>query len=188
MIWLGEFPEPTGLAGIALIVAGSYFLVDRDPRRPAENAFVRFFRDRGIQYRFAALILSALEAVVLKRVLLDSSPLAAFAFWSLFGFGLSLVVMSLLFGKGWLTHNLSVLRLNRSSYVMLFATTGLMQFCTIITLGGFQVGYALALFQTSTLISVVLGWRFFSERHIARRLVGSAVMIGGAILIALSMQ
>ena len=69
---LGEIPAPKGLAGVLLIVAGSYFVVDRDGKQSHTNAFASFFRERGIQFRFAALALSATEAIFLKRALLLS--------------------------------------------------------------------------------------------------------------------
>ena len=65
----------------------------------------------------------------------------------------------------------------------LSASTGLMQVATLVTFGKLQVGYSLALFQLSTLISVYLGHRYFQERNIRRRLLGSSVMVTGAILI-----
>jgi drug/metabolite transporter (DMT)-like permease len=67
---------------------------------------------------------------------------------------------------------------------MLAFTTGLMQLSTLLTFGKFPVGYSLALFQLSTLLSVLLGYRIFHEGHLARRLTGSLIMIGGALCIA----
>jgi drug/metabolite transporter (DMT)-like permease len=58
-----------------------------------------------------------------------------------------------------------------------------MQLTTLFAFGKLQVGYALALFQLSALISVVLGYRYFQERHIRKRLLGAAVMVAGAALI-----
>jgi drug/metabolite transporter (DMT)-like permease len=58
-----------------------------------------------------------------------------------------------------------------------------MQVTTLLTLGKLQVGYSLALFQLSTLITVYLGHRYFQERSIRRRLLGSLVMVIGAMLI-----
>jgi drug/metabolite transporter (DMT)-like permease len=63
-----------------------------------------------------------------------------------------------------------------------------MQLCTLLTLRAFQVGYALALFQTSTLLTDVLGYKVFREPHFARRMAGSAVMVGGAVLIVCGRQ
>src|ERR1700722_16204652 len=62
MILLHEFPYGIGLAGMGLIVAGSYFVVDKAVDQPRRNVFIRFFTDRGVQYRFAAMALSAVEA------------------------------------------------------------------------------------------------------------------------------
>lgn len=45
------------------------------------------------------------------------------------------------------------------------------------------VGYALSLFQLSTIVSVLLGYRFFKERDIRKKLIGSAIMIIGSIVI-----
>ena len=72
------------------------------------------------------------------------------------------------------------------AYLLLALTTGVVQGSTLFVLGGFEVGPALALFQTSALISVLLGWKVFREGHIARRLAGSVVMAGGAVLIILT--
>lgn len=69
------------------------------------------------------------------------------------------------------------------TYCWLAITTGLMQVTTLVAFGMLQVGYSLALFQLSTLITVYLGHRYFQERNIRRRLIGSGVMLIGAILI-----
>ena len=186
MILLNEFPGPLGLSGIVLIVVGSYFIVDKDLNEASTLAIARFLKDRGIQYRFAALILSAMEAVFLKRALHASSSLTTFAFWSILGFGVSSVAVAVVIDTKQMRHEISVLGSNRLTFVMLFVTTGLMQLSTIFVLEGLQVGYSLALFQTSTLISVVLGYRLFQERHFIKRLVGSMVMVAGAVLIIVS--
>jgi drug/metabolite transporter (DMT)-like permease len=182
VILLREMPSLMGLSGIALVVAGSYGLVDQDGMVGGPSGLVRLFRDRGVQYRVAALVLTATEAVFLKRALLASSSLTTFAVWSLLGFGVSLFAVATLLGSQ-VRHDLSVLRGNKRTYLTLFVTTGLMQLTTLATLEWFQVGPALALFQTSALISVVLGYKVFQERHVLKRLLGSAVMACGAVLI-----
>ena len=58
-----------------------------------------------------------------------------------------------------------------------------MQFATLFTFTQLQVGYSLALFQLSTLLSVFFGYRYFHERNIQKRLLGSLIMVGGAVLI-----
>lgn len=184
VVLLGEFPGPLGLVGMGLIVAGSYFVVDKDVTRPRANAFVRFFSDRGVRLRFAALVVSATEAAFLKKALLASSPLATFSAWTvlglLFSAGATLVV-----SRGRWGHEVRVVREARRTYLSLAVTTGLMQYCTIAAFGTLKVGYALALFQTSTLVSVLLGHKVFQEKNVAERLLGATVMAAGAAMIVL---
>jgi len=199
-VLLGEAPGPAGLAGIGLIVAGSYALVDRGAGRAGprgRSAVARFATDRGIQFRLAALVLSAVEAVFLKRALLASAPVVTFAYWAVLGFGMSAAALGAgalaagaaftLRGRGPRDSHAAGgpggLSASAGPYLLLGLTTGLMQLCTLLTFQSLQVGYALALFQTSTLLTVVLGYKVFREPHFARRMAGSAVMVAGAVLI-----
>jgi drug/metabolite transporter (DMT)-like permease len=181
---LGEIPAPLGLAGVLLIVAGSYFVVDRDSNQPRTNAFALFFRERGIQFRFAALALSATEAIFLKKALLLSSPVITFIFWSILGLPIAAAAIALLVRRR-LGNDFVVFRHHWRTYLWLATTTGVMQLTSLLTFGKLQVGYSLALFQLSTLISVFLGYRYFQEGQIRKRLVGSLIMAAGAALIVL---
>jgi drug/metabolite transporter (DMT)-like permease len=180
---IGEVPSTVGLVGVLLILFGSYFVVDRTEGQPSRSAFVQFFRERGVQHRFAALACSATEAVFLKRAVLQSSPLLAFFLWSTLGLLVASVFVAILL-PGQVRMEMKRLLQHWSTYGWLAVTTGLMQVTTLLTFGVMQVGYSLALFQLSTLISVFFGYRYFQERNIARRLFGSVVMIIGAVLIA----
>jgi drug/metabolite transporter (DMT)-like permease len=180
---IGELPTAMGVAGILLILAGSYFIADPDLAHPGANAFVRFFRERGIQLRFAALGLSATEAIFLKKAILLSSPLTTFVLWSILGLPIACAAIAVVL-RGHTGDDMRVLRNHWRTYCLLAITTGLMQLTTVLTFGTLQVGYSLALFQMSTLFSVFLGHRYFRERHIRKRLVGSIVMIAGAVVIA----
>lgn len=158
---LGEIPSALGLVGIVLIVAGSYFIVERGVDR------------QGVLLRIAALVLSATEAVVLKKALLVSSPMTVFVFWAILGVPLAGVAVSarrLPLGRSW-------------TYLWLAISTGVMQLSTVFTLGKLPVGYSLALFQLSALVSVFLGYRYFEERQLRKRLIGSGIMVAGAVLI-----
>lgn len=183
MILLREFPGVLGLAGIVLIVAGSYFLVDQKRNEAGTSGFRRLLGDRGIQFRLAALIFSAVEAVFLKMSMQASSWLMTFACWSVFGFLLSLAAIPVAIGTERAIQSLQILNKHRLVLVMLFLTTGLMQLCTNYVLQSLQVGYTLALFQTSTIVSVVLGYHLFQEPHFLKRLIGSLIMAGGATLV-----
>jgi len=170
------------LTGIALIVAGSYFLVDKGVGVPGRNLFVRFFSERGIQLRVAALILSALEAVCLKRAVLASSAVVTFVFWCLLGALVSAVALAPM-GATRVRGEFARAVVNWKPVALLTGTTGIMQITSLWTFTALPVGNSLALFQTSTLVTVILGHRFFNEKHFLERLVGSGVMVAGAVLI-----
>lgn len=164
---LGETPTPLGVAGMALIVTGSYFVVDRGGAA------------KGVPLRLGALVFSATEAAFLKRAILRATPETAFLVWAILGVPVAAAAAVVMrasppkFVANWRT------------WLWLALTTGLMQSATLFTFGKLQVGYSLALFQLSSLISVWFGGRYFQERDIGRRFAASAVMVAGAILIVL---
>jgi drug/metabolite transporter (DMT)-like permease len=48
------------------------------------------------------------------------------------------------------------------------------------------VGYALALFQLSIIVTVWLGHRIFGEANLRQKLIGSIIMLTGSVLILFS--
>jgi drug/metabolite transporter (DMT)-like permease len=182
VVLLGEIPPVFGAVGILLTVDGSALVVDRAPGQGRRNAFGRFLRDPGVQLRFGALLFSATEAVFLKRAILHSSPTTAFYGWVLLGFPIAALASMVLLRREVLPQ-LRQTRRDWLTYVGLAFATGVMQLATLIAFGALQVGYSLALFQLSTVVSVALGAHFFAEQNIRRRLIGSVVMMVGAALI-----
>ena len=184
VVVLGEMPTLYGVAGVGLILVGSYRLSDPPAMELSGSRPDGLWRNRGVQLRLAALGLSATEAVYLKRAMQSGSPAVTLAAWAVAG-----VPFAVLAGWLWMrtpagTQRPAV-RGNIGTCVALALTTGLMQGATLFTFNRLPVGYSLALFQTSALLSVVLGHQFFREGRLARRLTGSLFMVAGAAMIAL---
>lgn len=179
---LGEVPNAFGIAGVLLIVVGSVLVVDREPGQQHASAVARLFGDRGVQLRLAALVCSATEAVFLKRAQAFASPFTTFLAWAFLGVAPAALAAVLVVRRDLEAHLRRLGREWRSS-VSLAVTTGLMQLATLLAFRAMPVGYALALFQLSAIVSVLLGARYFAERSIRRRLAGTAVMVAGAALI-----
>lgn len=177
-----EIPSTMGLSGVILIVVGSYFIADHKRNESASISFLKLFYDKGVKLRIAALILSATEAVFLKKALIFSTPLPTFGVWCIAGFIISGIAAPFYLRKKFYL-SLSEFRKKKINYFNLFVTTGLMQLCTLLVFEKMQVSYALALFQISTLLSVFLGYKYFQEKNIKRRLAGSIFMVIGSILI-----
>jgi drug/metabolite transporter (DMT)-like permease len=179
---LGEVPNVFGVFGVLLIVLGSVLVVDRVPGQQHASAVAQLFGDRGVQLRLAALVCSATEAVFLKRAQEYGSPLTTFLAWVFLGVLPATLAALPIVGRD-LGVQLEHLRGEWPSCAALAITTGAMKLATLFAFRAMTVGYALALFQLSAVVSVVLGARYFAERSIRRRLAGSAVMVAGAALI-----
>lgn len=180
VILLGEVPNLWGLLGVGLIIYGSYFVLDTTP----EKFSLALLKKREIQYRIWAMILTAIEAVFVKKVILSSSTPIAFISWCFFGavFSYFLLVIYRLDLKKELRE---IEFGDFSKYVLLIICIGTMQFSTNYAFEHMAVGYALSLFQLSIIVSVFLGHKIFQERDIRKKLIGSAIMIIGSIIIIL---
>lgn len=179
-IIIREVPNIWGLMGIGFIIIGSYFVLDTTE----EKFSWQQFKTPAIQYRLAALVLTGIQAVLDKKVIEHSNLEIAFAGWSIFGAGFSFVFI--LFTKVSIQKEFKNLdRAILVKYFLLALTVGLMLASTNYTLSHMPVGYALALFQLSILLSVVLGYRFFNELHLFKKLMGATIMVIGSALIIL---
>lgn len=177
---LREIPNAWGLLGIALIVAGSYFVLDTT----AEGFSWALLKRSEIQYRIWALLLTAVEAVFLKKIILLSSATLAFFSWCWLGAVFSFLLLRV-YRLPLRQEVRQVKRADTGRYGLLTGSIGMMQLSTHYVFDRMPVGYALALFQLSILVSVLLGQRFFGEGGIRKKLVGSAIMLAGSVLIVL---
>jgi drug/metabolite transporter (DMT)-like permease len=177
---LGEIPNIWGILGMILIIYGSYFVLDTTKERFS----LALLKRTDIQYRIWAMILTAIEAVFVKKVILVSSTTIAFISWCSFGAVFSFILLFVYrldlkfqvkkIGKG-----------EPGKFASLVVCMGTMQITTNYSFANMSVGYALSLFQLSTIVSVLLGYRVFKELDVYKKLIGSAIMIIGSAIIIL---
>lgn len=177
---LGEIPNIWGMLGIGLIIYGSYFVLDTTEERFSWA----LLKKSEIQFRIWAMILTAIEAVFIKKVILASSATIAFISWCCFGalFSFLLLLITRLDIKA------EMKKINHNSLMqclLLVVCIGTMQFTTNYSFDHIPVAYALSFFQLSIIISVLFGHHYFRETGIRKKLIGSLVMIIGSILIIL---
>ena len=176
---LQEIPGLWGLIGVALIIYGSYFILDTTEQKFSWALFKR----SEIQFRIWAMILTAIEAVFVKKTIAASSVSIAFIGWCCFGAVFSFLL--LFFYRVNIAGQIRQARNYYVQYFLLVACVGIMQLTTNYAFDHMPVGYALALFQLSVIASVILGHRIFSEKDIQKKLIGAAIMIAGSILLIL---
>jgi len=177
---LGEVPNLWGLLGIALVVYGSYFVLDTTEEKFSWSLFKR----REIQFRLWAMIFTAIEAVFVKKVILLSSVSVAFLSWCWFGGFFSLLLL-FIYRMNLKLELQKIKQADFGKYALLVACIGTMQATTNYAFSHMPVGYALALFQLSIIVSVLLGHRMFNEKDVRKKMIGSVIMIVGSVVIIL---
>jgi drug/metabolite transporter (DMT)-like permease len=177
---LGETPNFWGIIGIILIIFGSYWVLDTMPERFS----LKLLKRPEIQFRIWAMILTAIEAVWIKKLILLSSIEVAWVSWCWIGalFSFILLIFNKIHVK---TEIQKINRFDLKIYLYLILCIGLMQFTTTYIFRYIPVGYALALFQSSIILNILFGQKVFGERDIPKKLIGSLIMIAGSLLLIL---
>jgi drug/metabolite transporter (DMT)-like permease len=177
---LKELPNRWGLAGVLLVVAGSYLLHVGEMKYGYLAPFRAVFKEPGAVLMLIVSILFSLLAVLGKKAIQLSSPL----FFGFF-FLASLDVVTLLFfpllGK---IHWKPLLRLPFKGL-----SVGLMLYLHVLfhalAINMVEAVYMISVKRTSILFSVAYGWILFRESEIRNRLLGAFLMFLGVVCITL---
>lgn len=173
---LKEIPSLIGMLGIFLIIWGSKFIFQSSQ----EGFSFKLFKRKDIQYRIIALVLTGIEAAFLKQIIIMSSVEAGFILWCFIGAFWSTIFI-LITKKRFSLEKKS----NYIQVIFIALCLGLMQYSTNFVFEKMNVGYALALFQLSSLVTVFLGYEIFKEKNLKEKIIGTCIMILGSVLIIL---
>lgn len=177
-IMLGERPTVPGILGVALVTAGALAL----QRRPAPGRSWASWiipSDRGSLLILCVALLYSFTSALTKRAVLAGSPLSFPGIY--FGL-LSVCLVPFQFrAPGWAR--------SLVSRPALFAAVGILEAITLLlqfeAYLHVEVAYVISIKRLSPLVAVFYGRLFFHERASPARLVGAALMVGGAAVIAL---
>ena len=204
----GEQTNIAGLVGVAIVLLGTLWLT-AEPRTESTR-IAPAARRAGIRDRLLAVVLTAVASVFLKQAMVGKAELEVLAVWCLLSW--LLVVLwqvaiayfsgPMTMSSGQTAHpqpmmlamrlrvlfkrlrlSASLVEPRRRGIFLIAVAMLVMQACTISLFARMPVGYALALFQIGSLVSVVIGHRLFGEAHLIRRLLAAGVMIIGAVVI-----
>jgi len=177
---IGELPNAWGFIGIILIISGSYFVL-----KPENEKFSwAVLKTPAVKFRFAALVLTGIQAVFDKKIIQSSNLEMAFVSWCVFGAIFSFVICRIYPIK--IRHQISLITLPiLGRYLALCSSVALMVASTNYSFKYIPVAEALALFQISILVSVLLGYKIFQEQGLLKKLAGSVIMIIGSLCILL---
>lgn len=174
---LGELPTRVGLAGVALIVIGSFFLGWRMGERHLRQGLGDILREPGSWLALSGAFIASVTVTLAKFTFRYTTPLlAAFYTTSLE----ALLLIPLVVAAGALP--LARFKLRHIGGLMAMAGSGIALHYTGLSL--LPAVYYISVKRTSTVINVLWGRLFFHEDHTRERLIGAALMLIGVLLIA----
>ncbi len=167
-IYLKEIPSIQSIIGIILIIFGTYILYS------LKNNYNKI----AVFYRILALIFSGSEAVIIKKLILMTDVKTSFVLWCFAG-----LIFSAIFA---FCSKHKIKKPDLKYLIFLIISVSIMQYSTNYVFSKMNTAYALAIFQLSTLLSVFLGSSLFKETDLKQKIIASAIMIIGAVIIILN--
>lgn len=181
-ILIGEFPSPMGIAGIVLIVAGTYILNIGGNTHNFLAPFANLFTNQGSRYMFFVAFLWSITANIDKIGVEDTSPIF-WAFTKDFLIMLYLIPIVLLKSK-------NPLQQLKSRALPLFGV-GMFRTLSVVTqlfaIELILVAYVIAIKRSSALLIILYAFFFLGEKQYFRtRLAGMITISFGLVQVALS--
>jgi len=180
---LKESLETRGIIGILLICLGAYLLQMSKMRSGWLEPARQFFTNRGIQLSLLAYFIWAITPTLQKTAIFHTNPQVP-PFVSLAG----MIGTTAIFGLLSLKFSNPKLKLVKK-FIPFFLIVGILggigQAAAFIAFSLTNLGFATAIFKLSMIITIILGWFFFKEHGVRDKLLGSAVMLVGVLLLIL---
>ncbi len=175
---VGEFPTPYGLAGVVLIVTGSYTLNLKERSKGYLDPFKALISEKGPKLMLIVAFLWSITSNIDKLGVQDSSPI----FWAIaVNVYISAVMFPFMIYKS--RKNLNQIPLYAKALLPIGLFTALTVIFQMTALNLTLVAYVISIKRTSVIMSVFFGFLLFKEKGIKERLFGSVLMIAGVILI-----
>ncbi len=173
-IGLGEIASIYKIPGILLVVFGSYVLGTGRTRVP----FGRLISEKGAILMLITAFLYSITSVAGKALVLETNPV----FFSVY-YG---IVMTIVFSPLALFNRKGDVRAAKKELIIAGLAYAMMILSHMFAVQLGKVAYVIALKRLSGLFSVVFGKLLFDEEEIRERMLGAAIMVLGAIIIALA--
>ncbi len=175
-ILLGEWPDRSGMLGIVLIAAGAYILNANASRNGILAPIRAVWEEKGSLLMIAVALIFSVTSTLGKIAVQRSGPVFFGCFYSIIFVAVLTAVVA---AKGRLRGVLS----RPASFLLIGAFTAAMIISHFIAISLTDVAYMISVKRTNLLFSVLYGRLLFHEERIKERLLGSAVMLAGVVLI-----
>jgi len=180
-IILGEFPTAAGVAGVLLVVVGSYVLNISKMRQGFWEPIKSLADQPGPRLMFLVSFIWSITSAIDKVGVQNSSPV----FWSISI--ILFIAIALLPFMIWKTgHAFSRIKKQYKPLVLIGLLNALVHITQMIAISVVLVAYVISIKRTSAVLSVIWGYLFLGEKGMRERLAGVVIMIAGVIIITLS--
>ena len=177
-ILLGERLRITGIAGIILIVTGSYCLNISSIKGGFFAPIKAVFKEPGSRLMLLVSWIYSITSVIGKIGVLHSNP---YFFASTYFIALFLLMSALM---PFMTR-VTVKRLRGFNFkgLILGAIYAIMIFSHMLAISQVEAAYMVSIKRTSLLFGILYGAWWFREERIGERLLGAIIMLAGVFLI-----
>lgn len=180
-VLIGEFPTMTGLAGVLLVVVGSYLLNLDFKKMSLIEPFKAIITNKGTRIMFITAFLWSISGSFDKISIKNSSALQHITFTNILIFIVITFILAIRKKFDW-----KLIREKRKNLLVISGLTTASYFFHYTALSMTLVAYVISLKRTTGVFSVILGALFLKEPNIRQRLAGSIIMFIGVLLIVLS--
>ena len=175
---LGEVPDKAGFAGILLVATDAYCLNIHVVKQGFLEPFRSIGKEKGSVLMIMVAFLFSITSNLGKIAVQHSSPIFFSIFYLfLLSFSLSLIVrfkskniLSKAVSHPWL-------------FLFMGISMAIMMLTHLKAVSLVEVSYMISVKRLSLIIGVIYGALFFKEKNIKERILGSALMVSGIVMI-----
>ncbi|MBN2406270.1 MAG: EamA family transporter [Elusimicrobia bacterium] len=179
-VFLGEMPGAYGIAGIMLIVSGTYVMGMSRERRGIFAPFVSLRKEKGALLMIIVAFIWSFAVSFDKRSVLSSSPV-----FFMFAFNAGFTVMYLPFVYVKNPGFISEIRQNLPALGFLGFLMALLFICQMNAVKLALVSYVISIKRAGMLFTLLFGWIFFKEKLTVYKTAATVLMLAGTLLITL---
>lgn len=178
-LMIGEFPSSWGLIGVVLIVIGSYVLNIHEYDHSDYLAPLKsIFKNKGTILMLSVAFIWSFTSNFDKMGVINSSPL----FWTvMIHVFLTTTLLPIMIYKS--PNCWNIIKNKTKEIAPLGIINALKLSFQMIALELVIVPYVVSIKRMSILFSVLIGYFFFKEKHIKKRIIGASIMLAGAVFI-----
>lgn len=180
-IMLGEYPSASGVAGVFMIVAGSYLLNIGVRGKGIWEPFKRLVEDPGPRLMLFVAFIWSFTSNIDKIGVQHSSPI----FWSVAMTGFLTVALFPIMLR-FSDHSRESIVSQAKPLIALGVFNALTFVTQMIAINYIFVAYVISIKRGSAILSVFWGYFFFNEKGLRSRLIGVLIMVAGVFMITLS--